>query len=75
VRPGGSGRILIVEDDGDFAESLVELLEPSGFVVRAVPSVATALEALADFSADVALIDVKLGTGDGVSLVPLLKAQ
>jgi signal transduction histidine kinase len=67
-------RLLVVEDDADFAESLVELLEPSGFEVQKAASVREAIETIARFAADVALIDVKLGTGDGVALIPELRA-
>jgi signal transduction histidine kinase len=68
-------RVLIVEDDRDFAESLAELLEPLGFVVSSAHSAGEALARLADFSADLALIDVKLGTDNGVELVPLLHTK
>lgn len=68
-------RVLVVEDDRDFAESLVDLLEPAGFSVRTAHTVAEAVDALAGFAADVALIDVKLGPEDGVRLVPELKAR
>jgi signal transduction histidine kinase len=69
------GRVLVVEDDADFAESLLELLDSDGFQARSAQNIGAALLALEEFSADVALIDVKLGTEDGVSLVPLLKRQ
>lgn len=68
-------RILIVEDDQDFAESLSELLESLGFSPSTVHNAAEALVRLSEFSADLALVDVKLGSDNGVSLVPLLKAQ
>lgn len=68
-------RVLIVEDDHDFAESLSELLESLGFAPSTVHNAAEALARLSEFSADLALIDVKLGTDNGVSLVPMLKAQ
>lgn len=68
-------RVLIVDDDQDFAESLSELLESFGFAASIVHNAGEALSRLSDFSADLALVDVKLGTDNGVGLVPLLKAQ
>lgn len=68
-------RLLIVEDDRDFAESLFDLLEPLGFSVRTAASCGEAIAALADFSADIALVDVKLGAESGVGLVPQLRQR
>lgn len=68
-------RVLIVEDDRDFAESLSELLESLGFAASIAHDAAEALSRLSEFSVDLALVDVKLGTDNGVGLVPLLKAQ
>jgi two-component system, NtrC family, sensor kinase len=68
-------RVLVIEDDRDFADSLVELLEPLGFTVGTAHNAAEALIQLAESSADLALIDVKLGTDSGIALVPLLKAR
>lgn len=71
----GCGRLLIVEDDRDLAESLLDLLEPEGFEVRLAGSASAALEALVSFAADAALIDLKLGQDNGVELLAQLKAQ
>jgi signal transduction histidine kinase len=67
--------VLVVEDDADFAESLVDLFEPLGFSVVVAPNAASALDALASFRAELALVDVKLGADDGVELVPMLKRR
>jgi signal transduction histidine kinase len=63
----------LVEDDRDFADSLVDLLSPLGYSVRVAGGVREAIEALSTFAAEVALVDVKLGADDGVRLIPHLK--
>jgi len=66
-------RVLIVDDDRDFAESTADLLALHGFEVLPIFDTGAALRAVDTFSADVALIDVRLGTGSGIDLVRVLK--
>ena len=62
-------RVLIVEDNYVVANALRYLLEAYGGTVSAiVPSVARALEALADGRVDIAVLDINL---HGASVVPL----
>ena len=64
--------VLIVEDDGDFAESLADMLVPRGFrpIVAGSPDAAIAIMSpLPDNnSPPVALIDLRLGTTSGIDL-------
>lgn len=64
-----SGRVLVVEDDPDFAEGLDILLTPEGYEVHVVHSAAVARNALKDFAADVALIDIRLAGSSGINLI------
>jgi len=66
-------RILIVDDDVDFAESLVELLEPHNYTLVRAHNAAQAAEALKRFPADLALLDIRLGNDSGISLIHSLK--
>jgi DNA-binding response OmpR family regulator len=68
-------RLLVVEDDADFAGSLVDLLEPQGFSVRTAPHGRGALEGLASFDADIALVDIRLGAENGVEVVRTLRER
>ena len=70
---GSSGRVLIVEDDLDFSESLSEILSAEGYVVRAAGGRDEALSAVPGFAAQVALVDIRLGQESGLSLIPELK--
>ncbi len=67
-------RVLVVEDNEELAENVAELLDPLDVIVRCVTSVEDALAA-ADEGMDVALVDVSLPGGSGVTLVPELKCR
>lgn len=66
-------RVLIVEDDLDFAESLSDLLIPHRYEVRVSTDPDGALCELGRFEADVAFIDLRLGRTDGLDLVSTLQ--
>ena len=72
---GGANRVLIVDDDVDFAEGLELLLMGEGYEIEQAHSVVEARRRLEHFNADVALIDIRLGGGDGIGLIPQLKTR
>jgi PAS domain S-box-containing protein len=66
----GSGRrVLVIDDDRDFADSLCNLLKLEDYEVEVAYSMADALDALDRFMFEVALIDIRLGEDDGLTLV------
>jgi len=66
-------RVLIVDDDRDFADSTADLLALKGYEVLPAYETGAARRAIGTFPADVALIDVRLGTGSGIDLIRELK--
>src|SRR3954470_5487556 len=62
-------RLLVVEDDADFAESLAHVLNLRGFEMRLIRDPTALAETLAGFAADVALVDVRLGPYSGLDLL------
>jgi signal transduction histidine kinase len=74
TRDGASRSVLIVEDDGDFAESLADMLVPRGFdpVIAGSPEAALAIMA-GEAPPPVALIDLRLGTASGIDLLARLR--
>ncbi len=68
-----SSRVLLVEDDLDFAESLSEILTAEGYEVKAVGGRDEALSVAPDFAPQVAFVDIRLGQESGISLIPELK--
>ncbi len=62
-------KILVVEDDLDLVEHVLHRFEPEGIVAEHVCTAADANLALRELSFDVAVVDVRLGSGpDGLSL-------
>lgn len=69
------GRVLVVDDDRDFAMGLRNFLTLEGYHVETTHSAEAALEAIEQFDAQVAILDYRLGPTIGVDLVGPLKRQ
>ena len=70
-----SGRVLVVDDNQDAAETLADLLRVVGYEARCAGDAQAALALLADFSPDLALLDIGLPGTDGYQLAGLLRAD
>ncbi len=69
-------RILVVDDDADLLESLRDVLElDDSFGVSTATDATSALACATRELPHAALIDVKLGTEDGLDLVEILKQR
>ena len=68
-------RLLIVDDDQEFAESITDILAPAGYGPIVADRPETAVIALKRYSPAVALIDVRLRGMSGVELLARLKAE
>lgn len=68
-------RVLIVDDDVDFAESLCDILEPQGYAVATARTPAEARERLKTFDAKVALVDIQLRGTSGTKFISQLKDE
>ena len=66
-------RILIVDDDLDFAASLKLILENEDYQTFLAHSEEEALESVAENAVDLALLDIRLGQDDGIDLLLKLK--
>lgn len=66
-------RILLVEDDLNLADAVCSYLRAKAFIVDAVPSLADARAALASAHYAAVLLDLHLGDGDGLMLMPGLR--
>jgi CheY-like chemotaxis protein/two-component sensor histidine kinase len=74
VSSGAKHRVLVVEDEDDSRECLKLLLETEGHVVSLTDNGATALEEIARFRPDFALVDVGLPGMDGYELARRVRA-
>lgn len=68
-------QVLIVDDDQEFAESLVDILAPAGFEAVIADGAETATRALQRAAPPVAMLDIRLGRSSGVDLLSHLRAQ
>jgi PAS domain S-box-containing protein len=67
-------RLLLVDDDEDFALSLADILENKGFEVEIAHSLREGRSAIDQYDAQVALVDIQLGNESGIELISQLKA-
>ncbi|MDP6351814.1 MAG: response regulator [Alphaproteobacteria bacterium] len=66
-------RIEVVDDDADFADSLADMLALKGFVVRTAENRGQALALAESFEPEVAFIDIRLGSENGLDLIGALR--
>lgn len=69
----GQPRVLIVDDDRDFADSLAEMLETRGYQVFVAANEQQARNLLKAEAPPVALVDVRLGRDSGLRVISELR--
>lgn len=67
--------LLIVDDDRPFLTRLAKAMESRGYQVRTADSVAAGLAAIADDAPAFAVIDMRLGDGNGLDVISELKRR
>ena len=72
--PQGAGKVLVVDDNEDAADTCSTLLELSGYTVRTAYTPKAALDTLAEFIPDVAILDIGLPGMSGHQLARLMRA-
>ncbi|MFL7792537.1 MAG: response regulator [Anaerolineae bacterium] len=73
TREHKEGRILIVDDDVDFALSLLDVLESRDYLVEIAHDIPSGKEKAAHLGAQVALVDIRLRRDSGINLIAQLK--
>ena len=68
-------RVLIVDDDNDFAASFCDLLELRGYEISTATNSDDATKAVAVFNPSVVLIDIRLSRESGVDFLANIMAQ
>jgi signal transduction histidine kinase/ActR/RegA family two-component response regulator len=69
----GAGRLLVVDDNEDAADTCAALLEFSGYTVRVAYTPESALDILGHFTPDVAVLDIGLPGMSGYDLARILR--
>jgi signal transduction histidine kinase len=75
VRASGTGKVLVVDDNRDAADTTAALLELIGYEVRIAYDPVSALAELDGFAPDVALLDIGLPGMSGYELAQRLRAH
>src|SRR5882724_2407619 len=75
--PGSPGErtLLIVEDDKSFLQRLARAMESRGFTVITAESIAEGLVHLETQSPAYAVVDMRLGDGNGLDVISALKRR
>jgi two-component system response regulator RegA len=73
--PPDERSLLVVDDDDPFRTSLARAMERRGFVVRGAASVAEAVAAVRADPPAYAVVDLRLGDGNGLDLVATLRGM
>ncbi|CAH1656496.1 MAG: ActR/PrrA/RegA family redox response regulator transcription factor [Chelatococcus sp.] len=71
----GDNSLLIVDDDRPFLTRLARAMETRGYSVRVAESVAEGLAAIDEQAPAFAVIDMRLGDGNGLDVVTRLKER
>jgi two-component system response regulator RegA len=72
---GGDRELLIVDDDRSFLERLARAMESRGFIVTVAESVAQGLAQVEKAPPAYAVVDMRLGDGNGIEVISALKAR
>ena len=68
------GPVLVADDNAGIRDTTAAILRTVGYTVTEASDGEAALEELAQQTFDVALLDVRMPRGDGISVVELLKS-
>jgi two-component system response regulator RegA len=73
--PSGERSLLIVEDDKSFLQRLARAMETRGFVVTTAESVAEGLIQVEKAAPAFAVVDMRLGDGNGLDVISAMKRR
>ncbi len=71
----GERSLLIVEDDKSFLQRLAKALETRGFTVKIAESVTDGLQRVEQDAPAFAIVDMRLGDGNGLDVISALKRR
>jgi diguanylate cyclase (GGDEF)-like protein len=66
-------RVLLIDDDADFAACVIAVLEPEGIVVRTAPDATHLFDLLEDFQPDLVLLDAMLPQVSGWDAIRIMR--
>ena len=75
VKIGTDNSLLLVDDDRPFLTRLGRAMETRGFAVRAADSVQAGLDAVQEKAPAFAVVDLRLGDGNGISVIEAIREK
>ncbi|MGB8819049.1 MAG: ActR/PrrA/RegA family redox response regulator transcription factor [Rhizobiaceae bacterium] len=72
---GEDSSLLLLDDDKPFLTRLTRAMEARGFTVRAADTVQSGLDAVKDAAPAYAVVDLRLGDGNGISVIEAIRAK
>lgn len=72
---GEERSLLLVDDDKPFLTRLSRAMEARGFTVRAADSVQAGIDAVTQSAPAYAVVDLRLGDGNGISVIEAIRAK
>lgn len=74
-RHGGRSRILVIDDDEDFADIVRNILGREGMLVKTLHETTTLIQTVHDFQPELILLDIVMPDVSGVEVCQLLRAH
>jgi two-component system, OmpR family, response regulator len=74
-KPGGAGRVLIIQDDRELAEEIRLELEAGGYIVQVAETLTEGLRAARSGDASVLVVDRLLDGENGLSIIEALRGE
>ena len=72
---GTDASLLLVDDDRPFLTRLGRAMETRGFAVRTAESVQAGLDAVQEKAPAFAVVDLRLGDGNGISVIEAIREK
>lgn len=72
-RPDGGKKILLVDDDRATVLAVTAALDAQGYDTRSAATVDLAVKIARDYRPDAVVVELRVGTDDGLSLIPSLR--
>lgn len=75
ARHGGRSRILVIDDDEDFADIVRNILGREGMLVKTLHETSNLIQTIHDFQPELILLDIVMPDVSGVDICQLLRAH
>jgi EAL domain-containing protein (putative c-di-GMP-specific phosphodiesterase class I)/ActR/RegA family two-component response regulator len=75
ISPSGNHRLLVCDDDGDFAEEVADIAAEGGYITKVVTDSSFFIEAVANFQPQLVILDLNMPGLDGFDLLNIVRGK